>query len=136
MSEETTTKIIILLAVFVVAGIIGAYFLKKILFPNNASKYDRVNQENEDIEENEKSVEMTENDGSYNELPDGDNPFSGDLDEMYGFEMDDDIGFGAKDRERLSMLDRYRNNLVAGASSMNTEEEEEEGESTTDDLRI
>ena len=142
MPETTATKIIIVFAGILVAAAVAAYFLRKTLYPTGASKYDRVNQENDDIEENEKSVEMSENGGSaYNELPDGDNPFGGDLDEMYGFDMDDDVGFGAKDRERLSMLDRYRNNLVAGANSLNTtpdeeEEEEDENGSTTEDLRI
>jgi hypothetical protein len=46
--------------------------------------------------------------------------------------LDEEFGFSAKDLDRLSMLDKYRNNLIAGVSSSAVEEEEKD----MDDLRI
>ena len=49
-----------------------------------------------------------------------------DMDDL--FNEDDDISFDSKDRDRLQMLEKYRNNLVAGASSGGGDE--------NDDLRL
>ena len=40
-----------------------------------------------------------------------------DLDDIFSFNGKDDMDFDVQDRDRLSMLERYRNNLVSGADA-------------------
>lgn len=49
--------------------------------------------------------------------------------------LDEEYGFSSRDLDRLSMLEKYRNNLIAGASS-NYDSQAEEDKSSMDGLRI
>lgn len=61
---------------------------------------------------------MRNNDGSAYEKVEYSDENSDEDDELYGFGLDDETGFGTKDMERLNMLDKFRSNLVAGAGAM------------------
>ena len=61
---------------------------------------------------------MRNNDGSAYEKVEYSDENSDEDDELYGFGLDDETGFGAKDMERLNMLDKFRSNLVAGAGAV------------------
>ena len=60
---------------------------------------------------------MRNNDGSAYAKVDYSDGNSDEDDELYGFGLDDENGFGARDMERLNMLDKFRSNLVAGAGA-------------------
>lgn len=73
--------------------------------------YDRISHELDDEEmEFKRSIEMRNASSTVY----GNVEYDED-DELYGFDMDDDMDFGEKDMERLNMLDKFRSNLVAGA---------------------
>jgi hypothetical protein len=61
-------------------------------------------------------------------------------DDIYMGDDDDDedeVKFDAKDLDRLNMLERYRSNLVAGATSaLEIETESDNGENEKEELRL
>jgi hypothetical protein len=89
------------------------YFIRQYYINYRGGLYNRVKHSLDDEEiEFKNAIEMQSqmSIGEYEEL-----------DVMEDFDGDDfeenNFGFGDKDRERLSMIDKYRSNLVAGASA-------------------
>eukprot|EP01038_Epipyxis_sp_PR26KG_P012402 gene12402-16635_t len=62
-----------------------------------------------------------------------------DLDDLFSDDTTEDISFDSKDKDRLNMLEQFRNNLVAGSSNhgnnydLNSSSDFEEGD---DNLRL